>query len=129
MRVKRFLLLQFLKLLPFQGAGLLTVYPRVLPWARSFCPFRAQVCLLLIPRVLSWARSFCPFRAQIFSIRSAGVSKFAPHALKGQKLTAQGIALGSFVCRTVALKGQKLSISEPYTKKGLPLMESPFLRL
>ncbi|OXL43958.1 hypothetical protein CFT61_08675 [Segatella copri] len=107
MRVKRFLLLQFLKLLPFQGAGLLTVYPRVLPWARSFCPFRAQVC----------------------STWSAGVSKFAPHALKGQKLTAQGIALGSFVCRTVALKGQKLSISEPYTKKGLPLVESPFLRL
>ena len=55
--------------------------------------------------------------------------KWFKYGLKAQKLTAQGIALGSFVCRTVALKGQKLSISEPYTKKGLPLTESPFLRL
>ena len=52
-----------------------------------------------------------------------------PHALKGQKLLAQGIALGICGCKLVALKGQKLSISEPYTKKGLPLTESPFLRL
>ena len=95
MRVKRFLLLQFLKLLPFQGAGLLTVYPRVLPWARSFCPFRAQVC----------------------SAWSAGVSKFAPHALKGQKLTAQGIALGSFVCGLSPCKGKSFLFPEPYEKR------------
>ena len=29
------------KLLPFQGARLIALIPRVLPWARSFCPFRA----------------------------------------------------------------------------------------
>ena len=33
-----------------------------------------------------------------------------PHALKGQKLLAQGIALGICGCKLVALKGQKLSI-------------------
>ena len=35
-----------------------------------------------------------------------------PHALKGQKLLAQGIALGICGCKLVALKGQKLSISK-----------------
>nr|WP_297064629.1 hypothetical protein [Prevotella sp.] len=39
---------------------------------------------------------------------------FAPkllnqHALKGQKLLAQGNALGYYGCKPVALKGQKLS--------------------
>ena len=32
---------QYTKLLPFQGALLITFIPRALPWARSFCPFRA----------------------------------------------------------------------------------------
>ena len=32
----------------------------------------------------------------------------APHALKGQKLLAQGIALGNYGRKLVALKGQKL---------------------
>ena len=31
-----------------------------------------------------------------------------PHALKGQKLLAQGIALGNYGRKLVALKGQKL---------------------
>ena len=31
----------FLKLLPLQGARLIALIPRVLPWARGFCPFRA----------------------------------------------------------------------------------------
>ena len=34
---------------------------------------------------------------------------FHPHALKGQKLLAQGIALGIYGCKPVALYGQKLS--------------------
>jgi len=33
---------------------------------------------------------------------------FGPHALKGQKLLAQGSALGYYVCKPVALYGQKL---------------------
>ena len=39
----------------------------------------------------------------------------APHALKGQKLLAQGNALGIYGCKPVALKGQKLS----YTPKKI----------
>ena len=35
-------------------------------------------------------------------------SEFAPHALKGQKLLAQGTALGNNGSTPVALKGQKL---------------------
>ena len=30
-----------LKLLPLQGASLIDIIPRALPWAKSFCPFRA----------------------------------------------------------------------------------------
>ena len=37
------------------------------------------------------------------------VSKIKQHALKGQKLLAQGIALGNNDSKRVALKGQKLS--------------------
>jgi len=33
---------------------------------------------------------------------------FGPHALKGQKLLAQGSALGYYVRKPVALYGQKL---------------------
>ena len=32
---------QFTKLLPLQGALLIAIIPRAMPWARSFCPFRA----------------------------------------------------------------------------------------
>ena len=33
--------LRYVKLLPLQGALLIGIIPRALPWARSFCPFRA----------------------------------------------------------------------------------------
>ncbi|EFB33658.1 hypothetical protein PREVCOP_06880, partial [Segatella copri DSM 18205] len=32
---------QYTKLLPLQGALLIAIIPRAMPWARSFCPFRA----------------------------------------------------------------------------------------
>ena len=42
---------------------------------------------------------------------------YAPHALKGQKLTAQGIALGSFVCGLSPCKGKSFLFPEPYEKR------------
>ena len=33
--------MDILKLLPLQGALLIAIIPRAMPWARSFCPFRA----------------------------------------------------------------------------------------
>ena len=36
-----FLISFFKRLLPLQGARLIALIPRVLPWARCFCPFRA----------------------------------------------------------------------------------------
>lgn len=30
---------QFTKLLPLQGALLIAIIPRAMPWAKSFCPF------------------------------------------------------------------------------------------
>ena len=42
--------------MPLQGALLIDIIPRALPWARSFCPFRACCCGLLdIQGVLLWA--------------------------------------------------------------------------
>ena len=40
-RAKALKFLQFAKLLPLQGAFLIAVVPRAMPWAKSFCPFRA----------------------------------------------------------------------------------------
>ena len=42
-------------------------------------------------------------------------SKFSPHALKGQKLLAQGSALGYFDAKPVALSGRvfKIRIKNP----------------
>ena len=40
-RAKAFNTRQLIKLLPLQGALLIAMIPRALPWARSFCPFRA----------------------------------------------------------------------------------------
>ena len=34
-----------LKLLPLQGASLIAIIPRAMPWAKSFCPFRACCCV------------------------------------------------------------------------------------
>ena len=39
-RAKALKFLQFAKLLPLQGAFLIAVVPRAMPWAKSFCPFR-----------------------------------------------------------------------------------------
>ena len=33
--------LRYVKLLPLQGVSYISLIPRALPWARSFCPFRA----------------------------------------------------------------------------------------
>ena len=38
----------------------------------------------------------------------SNIASFYPYALKGQKLLAQGIALGNHGRKPVALKGQKL---------------------
>ena len=40
-RAKAFNTKQLTKLLPLQGALLIAIIPRALPWAKSFCPFRA----------------------------------------------------------------------------------------
>ncbi|OXL44460.1 hypothetical protein CFT61_06005 [Segatella copri] len=45
---------------------------------------------------------------QIHHTYSILVTHVSPHALKGQKLLAQGIALGNYGHKLVALKGQKL---------------------
>ena len=36
------ILTKHMKLLPLQGARLIALIPRALPWARCFCPFRAS---------------------------------------------------------------------------------------
>ena len=46
---------------------------------------------------------YCPIRPVLLHAPC-----FAPYALKGQKLLAQGIALGNYGRKLVALKGQKL---------------------
>ena len=40
-RAKAFKKQEFIRLLPLQGALLIAIIPRAMPWARSFCPFRA----------------------------------------------------------------------------------------
>ena len=45
-----------LKLLPLQGASLIAIIPRAMPWAKSFCPFRACCCVFFgLQGVLLWA--------------------------------------------------------------------------
>ena len=41
-------------------------------------------------------------------VRDSSFASFVPHALKGQKLLAQGSALGNHGRKFVALQGQKL---------------------
>ena len=48
-RAKAFITKQLAKLLPLQGALLIAIIPRALPWAKSFCPFRRAASM-----------SFCP---------------------------------------------------------------------
>ena len=48
-RAKAFNTKQLTKLLPLQGALLIAIIPRALPWAKSFCPFRACCFYELLP--------------------------------------------------------------------------------
>ena len=105
-----------MKLLPLQGALLIAFIPRALPWAKSFCPYRA-CCLkgalpfqgVLIIGVddlyISFDKRFSeiplspirPEGADALRLWYAVREKPCPqHALKGQKLIAQGSALGCF---------------------------------
>ena len=86
-----------LELLPLQGASLNAFIPRALPWARSFCPFRA---LLLIWAAWPFGRC-CPM--QISQNFPSCTVEITQHALKGQKLLAQGSALGYIVSQPNAL--------------------------
>ena len=40
-RAKAFNTRKLTKLLPLQGALLIAIIPRAMPWAKSFCPYRA----------------------------------------------------------------------------------------
>ena len=48
-RAKAFNTKQLTKLLPLQGALLIAIIPRAMPWAKSFCPFRACCFYELLP--------------------------------------------------------------------------------
>ena len=48
-RAKAFNTKQLTKLLPLQGALLIAIIPRAMPWAKSFCPFRACNFYELLP--------------------------------------------------------------------------------
>ena len=47
-RAKSFKTPDNIKLLPLQGALLIAIIPRAMPWAKSFCPFRACCSLELL---------------------------------------------------------------------------------
>ena len=53
---------------------------------------------------------------RLFAPHALNGQKPIKHALKGQKLLAQGSALGYFVRNLVALKGQKLYILQRIIK-------------
>ena len=79
---------KFIKLLPLQGALLIGIIPRALPWAKSFCPFRA--CCL---RPLPWAMSFWAFspylnRMRYLSIRVRLRAPFLAMAERKQAFSA-----------------------------------------
>ena len=65
------------------------------------------------------AEKFLP-RLSFYHKCNKSLASFAPHALKGQKLLAQGSALGYHVRKPVALKGQKLK-KMPGVLRLLPL--------
>ena len=91
--------LRYVKLLPLQGVLLSHKQkPRALPWAMSFCPFRA-CCLYGLLGPLGVAVPFIfrrIFRAVWLKLPSTPfcMVEITQHALKGQKLLAQGSALG-----------------------------------
>ena len=48
--------LRYVKLLPLQGVSCISLIPRALPWAKSFCPFRAYCWVFLaFWALLLWA--------------------------------------------------------------------------
>ena len=108
-----------LKLLPLQGALLIDIIPRALPWAMSFCPFRACCCGLLGLQGVAAYIGFWAFMALLLWLlitqhallygcnyparppvwlnlpnTPSCIVEIILHALKGQKLLAQGNALG-----------------------------------
>ena len=90
-----------MKLLPLQGALLIAIIPRALPWAKSFCPFRACCSLELLtftyPSTSDFQRYPCPL-----------------HALKGQKLIAQGSALGIMAMSNAPCKGNSFKYCQEF---------------
>ena len=104
-------------LLPLQGVSCISLIPRALPWAKSFCPFRACCCgLLVLQGVLLWAfgssgRAAVDFLSFLGVLLLWALNTLTPfctieiilHALKGQKLLAQGNALGYFGSQPGAL--------------------------
>ena len=70
-RAKAFITKQLTKLLPLQGALLIAIIPRALPWAKSFCPFRACCFYELLPSTfaLPFGQRFSiPLRAGDYKI-------------------------------------------------------------
>ena len=117
----------FLKLLPLQGALFCDPQkPRALPWAKSFCPFRAcclywllafRACCLygllgLLGVLLIWALNY-PIYPPVWLISPSTPScmiDITQHALKGQKLLAQGNALGIMSVSNAPCKGKSFKI-------------------
>ena len=73
-RAKALKLRQFSKLLPLQGALLIAIIPRAMPWAKSFCPFRA-CCLRPLPR----AKNFWAFSPYLNHMRNFRFLIFSHH--------------------------------------------------
>ena len=133
-----------LKLLPLQGALLIDIIPRALPWAKSFCPFRACCCglldllgvaaymgfwafmalllwLLITQHALLYGCNY-PARPPVWlnlpNTPSCMVElpstpfctiEIILHALKGQKLLAQGNALGINDIQLTPCKGKSFT--------------------
>ena len=89
--------------------------PRALPWAKGFCPFRACCLYGLLARQGIAAYMGClDFRALLshanFAEFSSCMVEITQHALKGQKLLAQGNALGINDIQLTPCKGKSFKI-------------------
>ena len=81
-RAKAFNTKQLTKLLPLQGALLIAIIPRALPWAKSFCPFRACCFYELLPFTfaLPFGQRFSiPLRAGDRWLRACWVVTYMDH--------------------------------------------------
>ena len=107
-----------------QGALLIGIIPRALPWAKSFCPFRACCCGLLDLLGVAASMGFLDLlgvaaMAFNYPIRPPVLLKLPStpsctvdiilHALKGQKLLAQGNALGINDIQLTPCKGKSFT--------------------